>query len=129
MVASSHFSIVNKTRGRVPRLPFAEMKKNILGNSYDLSLALVGEVESKKITRKRKGKNTPSNVLSFPLSKDSGEIVLCLSVARTQAALYHMTPRAFIARLFIHGMLHLKGLPHGATMDHRERETLTRFRI
>ena len=58
-----------------------------------------------------------SNVLAFPLSKTSGEILICKSAAKPFTVEY----------LFIHGLLHLKGLKHGATMEREERRVMTTF--
>ena len=58
-----------------------------------------------------------SNVLAFPLSKASGEILICKTAAKPYTPAY----------LFIHGCLHLKGLKHSATMEREERRFLKRF--
>lgn len=58
-----------------------------------------------------------SNVLSFPLSKSSGEILICKKAA----------PPYTLEYLFIHGLCHLKGYKHGATMERIELRTLKRF--
>jgi ssRNA-specific RNase YbeY (16S rRNA maturation enzyme) len=110
-------SITNKTRTRVPRALFAALKEAALGRSYELSVALIPAPEMLAITRKTKKKDHVSNVLSFPLSKTSGEILLCPAAAAPYTLPY----------LFIHGCLHLKGHKHGATMEHIEHTLLKRF--
>lgn len=122
-------AIVNKTRGKLPSIPFTTLKKAVLGNTYDLSVALLSPSEARRISKKTKHKDVPSNVLSFPLSKHSGEILLCPATARTQAPLYGATANDFLSYLFIHGMLHLKGFVHGATMEASERRLLKRFGV
>ncbi|HWB34140.1 MAG TPA: rRNA maturation RNAse YbeY [Candidatus Paceibacterota bacterium] len=113
----SHFSFINKTRGKTPRAPFAAIKDAALGKTYDLSLALISPSAMRKITIEHKHDDHVSNVLSFPLSKTSGEILICPSAAKPFSVEY----------LFIHGLLHLKGLKHGATMERNERALLARF--
>lgn len=124
------FSIRNKTSHTLRGLPFAKIKERVLGKKYELSLAVVGLAESRRITQKykhprrkvgveTKKKNRPSNVLSFPLSKTSGEIVLCPRAAGEFTLGY----------LFIHGCLHLKGFKHSATMDATEARLLEAFNI
>src|SRR3989344_5223597 len=96
-----NFSLLNKTRSKIPPIPFAKIKDAVLGRDYDLSLALITPQEARTVSRKTKHKDTPSNVLSFPLSKKSGEILICLGVARKQAPTYGLKYQTFLARLFI----------------------------
>ena len=126
-MSAEHFSIRNKTSRVARDIPFKRMKDGVLGPSYELSVALISAREARALTRRMKKKNKASNVLAFPLGKDSGEIVLCPATARREAARYGMPPRDFLAYLFIHGMLHLKGRRHGATMEHEERRILKRY--
>ena len=76
MAEDSNISIVNKTKGKLPRLPFVQLKNEILGQDYDLSLAIVTSKESHKVNLALRQKDKPTNVLSFPFSKKSGEILL-----------------------------------------------------
>ena len=68
----------------------------------------------KKVSEKK-----TSNVLAFPLSKTSGEILICKEAAAPFSVGY----------LFIHGCLHLRGLRHGATMEREERRLLKSLRL
>lgn len=108
-------------------IPFEEIKNAILGKRYDLSLAFLSAREMRAVTRKTKKKNKASNVLSFPLSPTSGEVLICLETAKKEAPLYGVPQKDFVAFLFIHGLLHIKGLSHGATMEREERRLLRRF--
>ncbi len=123
----SSFSIRNTTRGKLPSLPLRGIKEAVLGNTYDLSVAFVTPAEARLITRKTKKKDHASNVLAFPLSPNSGEIVICPTTARRQAPAYGYDAPEFLARLFIHACFHLAGLRHGATMEHEEDRTAQRF--
>lgn len=102
------------------RLPasFAKLKTAVLGTRYDLSVAFLSPAQMR---RAMKYKRTPatqvSNVLAFPLSNTSGEILICKAAAKPYT----------IEFLFIHGLLHLKGLKHGATMEREEDRLLKRF--
>ena len=99
-------------------LRYKKIKELILGKSYDLSFAFVPPPAMRKAMKyKKKPTLKTSNVLSFPLSKTSGEILICKSAAKPYTLEY----------LFIHGCLHLKGLKHGATMEREERRILKRF--
>lgn len=122
-----NFSLVNKTRGTVPRVPFDAIKNAVLGKTYDLSLAFLSETDARSVTKKTKHKNKASNVLAFPLSHTSGEILLCLKTARADAKKYAMTQDEHIAYLFIHGLLHLRGHTHGCTMEREEHRIMKKF--
>ena len=67
-------------------------------------------------------KNKPTNVLAFPLSASAGHIIICPEKARVEAPEFDKTPLEFIGFLFIHALLHLKGLTHGSRMESEERK-------
>ena len=106
---------------------FEKIKNYVLGKNYDLSVAFLSPAQMRKVTLKTKKKNKASNVLSFPLSKTSGEILICKETAKKEAASYGMTQTAFVAYLFIHGLYHLKGYKHSDTMDRVEHRTFKKF--
>ncbi len=105
------------------------MKETVLGAKYDLSLVLLTPSEARKITKKTKNKDKASNVLAFPLTKTSGEIFLCPATAKKEAPLFGMPEKDFLGYLFIHGLLHIKGHAHGATMERAEQKLLVRFNL
>ena len=78
-------SIVNKTKGKLPRLPFKQMKDAVLGKKYNLSLVFVSKKTSQKLNKKHRGKNSPTDILSFSLEKTEGEIVINPDSAKTKA--------------------------------------------
>lgn len=121
-------SIVTKTKRRFFRLPFTDVKNAILGKRYELSLVLVTPLHIAQLNKTYRGKNKPTDILSFPLTASLGEIIIAPSIIEKKAALHGMTPRDYALRLFIHGCLHLEGREHGATMDTLERRFLNRFR-
>ncbi len=123
-MAFSRFTITNTTKGRLPRLPFSAVKEKILGKSYSLSLVFVSNDESRALNKKHRGKNEPANILSFPLSREEGEIFIAPEKAAKDAPLWKMPRRRFIFYLFIHGLLHLKGLSHGSRMEKEEQRIL-----
>lgn len=125
--ATENISIVNKTKGKLPRLPFVQLKNAILGKNYELSIAFVSLTESRAINRTYRKKDRPTNVLSFPLTKKSGELILTPKVIEREVKKFELSNRAMTMYLAIHGLLHLKGLEHGSTMEERERRLLARF--
>ena len=117
---SDTFSLLNGTRGTLPRVPFSRIKDAVMGERYTLSLAIVGEQKIRILNRTHRGKDMPTDVLSFPYSKTDGEIIINPNTARKKAKQFGMTERHYLAFIFIHGLLHLKGLEHGRTMETQE---------
>ncbi len=110
------------TKETLPRFKWQKVSDRVLGPDYDLSLVFASDELSQKLHREHKGKDTPTNVLSFPLGKDAGEIFLNPSVAKREAKLFGETAKNRLIYLLIHGCLHLKGLTHGSRMDAKEKE-------
>ncbi len=127
------FSITNTTRstGRQSWLsvPFAKIKDTALGKDYSLSLVFIGDKRSRKLNRTFRGKDKPTNILSFTLDKKTGEIFIAVSVAKRQAKSFGRKLDNFIAFLFIHGLMHLKGYDHSSTMEKAEEKLRKKFSI
>ncbi|MEK7613750.1 MAG: rRNA maturation RNase YbeY [Patescibacteria group bacterium] len=123
------FSLKNATRSSLPRVAFSVIKEKILGGSYALSVVFVGEKRMRDLNATYRKKNTPTDILSFPLSKNSGEIVLHMRSVTKKASLFSLSPRAYLAYVFIHGCLHLKGYTHGRTMEKLEDRWLRAFKL
>lgn len=103
-----------------PKLPYSEMKDDILGREYRLSLVFVGQERARSLNKQYRNKTYTPNVLSFPLSEQDGEIFITPSIAKKECVKYDLSPTGYIGFLYIHALLHLKGLDHGATMDKAE---------
>lgn len=120
-------SIRNLTRHvSVPRFAYATIAETVLPG-WDCSLAFVGQKRARTLNALFRGKMYTPNVLSYVVGKKSGEIIICLEEAAKQAPAYGMPARKFVLYLFIHGLLHLKGEAHSATMERCERVLLARF--
>lgn len=123
-------------KGAAP-LPYERIARQILGPRYALSLTLCGDDLARRMyLRYRKGRleNEPhrarsyaSNVLSFPYSRDEGEIFVNVRKAAREARQMGISVRARTALLFVHGCFHLKGHRHGSTMEGLERAALRKF--
>lgn len=100
---------------------WVRIKNEILGETYDLSLAFLGDEESRAVNRRWRGQDEPANVLSFPLGPESGEILLNPKQAERD--------RFSLLELLIHGLLHLKGLNHGSRMKREERRLIKYFTL
>jgi probable rRNA maturation factor len=126
---SESFEITQTTKGKLPHLPFVAMKKAVLGSSYVLSLVFIGDKRSQALNKKYRGKDKPTNVLSFALGEKDGEIFINAQEARRGAGEYSLTQEKFIGFLFIHGMLHLKGYRHGSKMNEQEKKLRKKFAL
>ena len=118
-------SIRSFVRSTLPRVPYDEILQTTLP-SYEISLVFAGRTRATSLNKTLRKKTYTPNVLSYETGTRSGEIIICPDVARRQATSYGMTYRMFLAYLFIHGLLHLKGAVHGTTMEKRERALLAR---
>jgi ssRNA-specific RNase YbeY (16S rRNA maturation enzyme) len=110
-------SLSNKTKRTLPRVSFLELKNAAVGKKYELSLVFCGNALSRKLNRTYRDKDKPTNVLSFTISKTSGEIFINLA---------HLDGFS-VENLFVHGLFHLKGMEHGATMERAEQALLKKF--
>lgn len=122
-------TITNTTKGKLPRLPFAKMADAVLGEEYECSLVIVSPKKSRELNREYREKDNSTNILSFPLSEDEGEIFLDLDKAKKEAPLFERSYTNFVGFLFIHGLLHLKGLDHGTKMENAEKKFRKLFNI
>jgi probable rRNA maturation factor len=125
------FEITNHTKSNPPitELLFLAMKNKVLGKKYNLSLVCVTPKESEKLHKQHQHKDGPANILSFPLEKNIGEIIICPSFAKREAKKFDRAYPNYLAFLFIHGLLHLKGFVHSSTMEHEEAKIRRIFNI
>lgn len=121
------FAIARPARHALPRVPFLRIKDKVLGKRYDLSVAFVSPAAIRILNRRYRKKNASTDILSFALSKSSGELYLSLSDVRKKAKLFGMTEQNYLGYLFIHGLLHLEGYDHGRTMEVLERKFASAF--
>jgi rRNA maturation RNase YbeY len=121
--------ILNKTKSGLPASSsfFKEIKNKVLGEQYNLSLVFIGSKLSEELNKKHRKKNGPTNVLSFSLTKDSGEIFIDLSKAKKEAGVLNLDYKEFVSSLFVHALLHLKGLRHGDQMTKKESHLKKRY--
>jgi len=126
---SNFLTITNFTKGKLPRLPFAQIKDAVLGKKYELSLVFIGERRSKKLNSTYRQKPKSTNILSFTLDKKSGEIFITPQKARRESQSFDRSYDNFIAFLFIHGLCHLKGMDHGSTMEKAEEKIRAQFGV
>ena len=127
----------NKTRGagldtRALAGALERLLAEIGERGSSVSLTFVRDAEMRALNREHRGKDVPTDVLSFPLfAADAfdrsgetrrqgddrperllGDIVISVDTARRQAAEYDAPLAREVQRLLIHGVLHLAGHDH-----------------
>ena len=113
-----------KVRGLLPRLKradaAAERAARFRGAST-LTILLSRDGKLKSLNRDFRGKDKPTNVLSFPAgpNKDGyrGDIALALGVTRREAKSAGKSLADHAAHLVVHGVLHLAGYDHERPKD------------
>lgn len=101
----------------------------------EVAIRLVDEEESHALNLQYRGKDKPTNVLSFPsdlpdevltsLKREPlGDIIICVPVVLAEATEQHKTAIAHWAHLTIHGILHLLGFDHIDDEEAEEMEAL-----
>ena len=84
-----------------------------LGLVRELSMALVSDRRMRALNREWRGKDRPTDVLSFPQDGASlGDVVISLDTARRQARQGGWSLSAELRRLLAHGLLHCLGHAH-----------------
>ncbi len=129
MKENENFTITNLTKGRLPSLPFTQIKEKALGKDFVVSLVFAPASKTKKMNLIYREKDKTPNVLSFPLSKNEGEIFITPTEAKKQAKKFGRSYENFLQFLFIHGLIHLNGLDHGDEMEKEEKRVRKEFGI
>jgi len=126
-----------------PRGEIATWATSALGrraSGRELGVRVVGPAESRRLNSHYRGKDKPTNVLSFPASaipgapsseaRPLGDLVICPQVLRSEAREQKKTLRAHWAHLVVHGTLHLIGYDHERDADatRMERREITVLR-
>ncbi|MFC4259538.1 rRNA maturation RNase YbeY [Marinobacter lacisalsi] len=85
----------------------------------EVTLRLVDDTESRSLNHQYRGKDRPTNVLSFPFEAPAGitvplagDLVVCAPVVAREATEQNKTTEAHWAHMVIHGLLHLQGYDH-----------------
>ena len=99
-------------------------------SNKEVELIITDDATIQTLNQTHRGKDTPTDVLSFPLESVGqdmmplGSIVIAESFIRRKAAELGHTPQEELSLLFIHGMLHLLGYDHENDEGQmREKET------
>lgn len=101
----------------------------------ELAIVLADDATVQALNRRYRGKDAPTNVLSFAATEDAaapdpapgaplalGDIVVARQTVAREAQSEGKTPAAHLYHLVIHGVLHLLGYDHGTEADADEME-------
>jgi len=135
--------VVNLTRYNISKQEITQTTKKIIKKlrqkkgfpflkNIDLSIAFIDETEMKKINKKYRNINKPTDELSFLLEKSetklSGEILLCPATIKTKNYLLLTTNYSLkFNYLLAHAFLHLCGFDHKTDKEWREMEEIARL--
>jgi len=119
--------VKNLAKEKVPEIPFETIKDSALGKKYSLSVVFVSPAESERINHEYRKKKKPTNILSFPYTFDSGEIVFCPELITTEAEKVNLDYKTYLTYLYIHGLTHLAGFDHSLLMERREIELRKKY--
>jgi len=132
-MASSRILVTDRARchkaARVRLILKAAMSVLSLGGR-ELSVLITDDGGIRELNKKFRGKDAPTDVLSFSMDDDVllGDIAVSMDRVRTQAGEAGITEDMELARLCHHGLLHLLGYEHihggrqAAKMRRREDE-------
>ena len=103
--------------------------------SAELTLRFTDAAESQTHNRRFRGRDSATNVLSFPYAPPpamAGDLLLCVPLVLAEARAQGKAAVAHFAHLVVHGMLHLQAYDHdndadAQRMETREREILARL--
>ncbi|MDV6318735.1 rRNA maturation RNase YbeY [Chromohalobacter sp. HP20-39] len=107
----------------------------------EMTVRFVTPEESQTLNREYRGKDKPTNVLSFPFEAPPGiplallgDLAICHDVVINEATAQNKRLTHHYAHMVIHGTLHLLGYDHidgreAEEMEALERELLASFKI
>jgi probable rRNA maturation factor len=103
--------------GLPERRQMRQWAKAALLQSAEVTLRLVDAEEGRQLNRDYRGKDYPTNVLTFTYGSDSagmlsGDIALCAPVIAREAVEQGKPLLDHYAHMVVHGMLHLQGYDH-----------------
>lgn len=104
---------------------------SFIEDDCELSIRLVDEAESAELNGQYRGKDYPTNVLSFPFDAPValsprllGDLVICVQVVEREAEEQNKPLAHHWAHMVVHGCLHLLGYDHIEDEEAQEMEAL-----
>ena len=124
-----------RARGLPSPAQFRRWARAALERDARVTLRIVGNNEARALNRGFRGRNYPTNVLTFVMRQKprlEGDLALCAPVIAREARSQHKSTVAHYAHLVVHGLLHLQGYDHererdARAMEQRETRIVTRL--
>ena len=109
--------IASKLAGIPGRRAFKKWLLAALPGPAELTLRVVNAAEGRNLNSAFRGKDYPTNVLTFVYHEKKssvliGDIVLCAPILAREAREQGKTLESHYAHLTVHGVLHLAGMDH-----------------
>lgn len=121
---------INATLSAVPREFFSKFPQE---EALELTVRVVEADESQELNATYRGKDKPTNVLSFPFEQPPGlnlpllgDLIVCQSVVAEEAIQQNKPLVAHWAHMLVHGTLHLLGYDH---INDEEAEQMERLEV
>jgi len=114
----------------------ASLQKAVSNETVDLTIRIVSSDESQALNRDYRGKDKPTNVLSFEFEPPPGlvemgeslaylgDLVICADVVAQEALEQNKSLESHWAHMVVHGTLHLQGYDHIDDLEALEMESL-----
>ena len=112
-------------RGLPSRARLRRWARAALKRSASVTVRVVGATEARALNRHFRGRDHPTNVLTFILRERprlEGDIALCAPVIAREARAQGKSAAAHYAHLMVHGILHLQGYDHETEREARAME-------
>jgi len=91
----------------------------------ELSVVLTDDTQIQALNRAYRGKDKPTNVLSFPQSGALlGDVILAYETVMREASDKHVSFEDHMSHLVMHGWLHLQGFDHQTDKTAEEMEAI-----
>ena len=101
--------------GQPTHKQFRKWAKAALNVDTEVTIRVVDEQEARELNSMYRGKDYPTNVLTFPITETPhlmGDIIICAPVVALEAQTQQKSLEAHYAHLTVHGILHLHGYDH-----------------
>jgi len=116
---------------------FVARARRAAGLKGIVNILLTSSAEMKSLNRRFRGKDKPTDVLSFPADPDArkqfaGEIAISTEIATNNARSLGHSPADEVKILVLHGVLHLRGYDHecdNGQMARREKQLRAKLHL
>ncbi|WP_455234218.1 rRNA maturation RNase YbeY [Thiogranum longum] len=117
--------------GKEDFVSWARAALSDIDQGVEMVVRIVDEPESRDLNSRYRGKDKPTNVLSFPFeappeidSSHLGDLVICAPVVRREAREQCKQELDHWAHMVVHGILHLRGFDHETDEEAQAMEAL-----